>query len=581
MRPSRLHRLLAVGALVAVAVGLMATPAFAHAQLLSTEPVGGGTAGEAPKRVVLHFSEPVEISLGSIRVFDGDANRVATQPAAHPGGDARSVTVGLPALERGGYVVTWRVISADSHPVHGAFTFRVGPAVAGQSGDALARRLLAAQGGSAAVGALYAVIRFTAFAALVLLVGGFVFLARVWPAGATVAEARRLLWSAWGAAVAATALGIPAQGAYAAGLPLREMVSGTVISGVLDTRFGRVWAARLVLLVLFALVLVALGRRPEPEAEAEARAGAGQPMRPGLAAGGALLGAGLLLTPGLAGHAASQDLIPLAVASDLLHLGSVSLWLGGLVFLVACVLPRRRTDELAAVVPRFSRLAFAAVVVILATGTFQGWREVRSTAALTGTTYGRLLVIKVVLFTAMVALGGLSRRWVQARYRVPAMRLSPGPGAAAAGPDADTVSHLRRTVGAETVIAAVILAVTALLVSAEPARSALARPFSTELRTDQVLIDLTVDPAKAGPADLHFYTLSPAGAVQDVAELDVSLRLPDKQVGPLVVPVQRAGPGHFSAYGFELPLRGRWELEVVARLTEIDQVRATSTVPVR
>jgi copper transport protein len=583
MRPSRLHRMLAVGALAAVAVALMATPAFAHAQLLSTEPVGGGTAGDAPKRVVLHFSEPVEISLGSVQVFDGDANRVTTKPAAHPGGDARSVAVGLPALERGGYVVTWRVISADSHPVHGAFTFRVGPAVAGQTGDALARRLLAAQGGSTAVGALYAVIRFTAFAALVLLVGGFAFLARVWPAGAAVAEARRLLWSAWGAAVAATALGIPAQGAYAAGLPLRQMVSGTVISGVLDTRFGRVWGARLVLLALFALVLVALGRRPgtEAETEAEARAGAGQPMAPGLAAGGALLGVGLLLTPGLAGHAASQDLIPLAVTSDLLHLGSVSLWLGGLVFLAACVLPRRRADELAAVVPRFSRLAFAAVVVILATGTFQGWREVRSTAALTGTTYGRLLVIKVALFTAMVALGALSRRWVQARYRVPAMQLSPGPGAAAVDPDSETVSQLRRTVGAETVVAAAVLAVTALLVSAEPARSALARPFSTELRTDQVLIDLTVDPAKAGPADLHFYTLSPAGAVQDVAELDVSLRLPDKGVGPLVVPVQRAGPGHFSAYGFELPLRGRWELEVVARLTEIDQVRATATVPVR
>jgi copper transport protein len=564
MKPSRLKRVPVVGTLAMAAVVLLATPAFAHAQLVSTEPVGG-TAGEAPKRVVLHFSEAVEISLGSVRVFDGDANRVTTKPAVHPGGDARSVAVALPALEQGRYVVTWRVISADSHPVHGAFTFRVGPAVAGPGSDALERRLLAAQGGSTAVGALYALIRFTAFASLVVLVGGFAFLAWMWPAGTAVAGARRLLWWAWGAAVVATALGIPAQGAYAAGLPLGQMLSGTVVSGVLDTRFGRVWGARLLLLALFALVLAALYRRP----------------RTGLVVGGGLLGAGLLLTPGLAGHAASQDLIPLAIASDLLHLGSVSLWLGGLVLLTACVLPRRRAEELEAVVPRFSRLAFAAVVVILATGTFQGWREVRSTAALTGTTYGRLLVIKVALFTAMVALAALSRRWVQARYRVPAMRLSPGPGAAPADPGTGTVSQLRRTVGAEAVVAAAVLAVTALLVSAEPARSALARPFSTELRTAQILVDLTVAPAKAGPADLHFYTLSPAGAVQDVAELDVSLRLPDKQVGPLVVPVQRAGPGHFSAYGFEIPLRGRWELDVVARLTEIDQVRATATVPVR
>ncbi|MGH2651347.1 MAG: hypothetical protein ACRDHK_09070, partial [Actinomycetota bacterium] len=75
--------------------------------------------------------------------------------------------------------------------------------------------------------------------------------------------------------------------------------------------------------------------------------------------------------------------------------------------------------------------------------------------------------------------------------------------------------------------------------------------------------------------------LSPAGAVKDVAELTASFRLPDRDVGPLKVPMQRAGPGHFSAYGFELPLRGTWQLEVVARLTEFDQVRASADIPVR
>ena len=77
-----------------------------------------------------------------------------------------------------------------------------------------------------------------------------------------------------------------------------------------------------------------------------------------------------------------------------------------------------------------------AVATILVTGTFQGWREVRSTAALTGTTYGRLLMIKFGLFALMVALGALSRRFVQARYQVPATRLSFGPGAATADAEA-------------------------------------------------------------------------------------------------------------------------------------------------
>jgi copper transport protein len=226
-------------------------------------------------------------------------------------------------------------------------------------------------------------------------------------------------------------------------------------------------------------------------------------------------------------------------------------------------------------------MAFGAVIAILVTGTFQGWREVRSTAALTGTTYGRLLIVKVVLFALLVAIGGLSRRFVQARYRVPAARLSFGPGAATADPDGETVAQLRRTVGAETVIAAVVLAVTALLVNAQPARSALARPFSTEMRSEMVWVDVTVDPAKAGPAALHFYTLSPQGAVQEVQDLTASLTLPSDDVGPLTVPVQRAGPGHFSAYNFNLPLRGQWKLEVKALLSDIDQATVSTTIPVK
>jgi copper transport protein len=335
-----------------------------------------------------------------------------------------------------------------------------------------------------------------------------------------------------------------------------------------------VWAARLVLLGLTAAVLAFLCR---DRAETERQDGGRRP----LVAAGAVLGVALLLTPGLAGHAATQDLVPLALLSDVVHLVAVSLWLGGLALLAAAVLPRRPADELAVVVPRFSRLAFGAVITILVTGTFQGWREVRSTAALTDTTYGRLLIVKVALFALLVALGALSRRFVQARYRVPARQLSFGPGAATADPDSEAVARLRRTVGAETVIAVVVLAVTALLVNAQPARSALAKPFSTEMRSDMVLVDVTVDPAKTGPAAFHFYTLSPQGGQQEVQDLTASLTLPSQDVGPLSIPVQRAGPGHFSAYNFTIPLRGDWKLEVKALLSDIDEATVSTTVPVK
>jgi copper transport protein len=570
---------------------LTAAPASAHAVLESTEPVGGTAVATSPERVLLRFSEAVQIPPQAIRVFASPSGeQMDTGAAGRADGQSNAVAVKLPELDRGSYIVTWRVTSADAHPIHGAFTFVVGEAKVAEADAALVQKLLSSGGGDTAVGAVYAVIRFAAFAALVLLVGGFAFVALLWPAGAALVRTRRILWGAWAVALVTTAVGIPVQALYVAGLPISNVLSSSVRSAMFDDRFGQVWSARLLLLGLTAALLAFVFRRiPAKER---------QTVPPGLLAGGGLLAVGLLLTPGLAGHAATQDLVPLAIASDVLHVGAVSIWLGGLALLAVAMLPRRVADELAVVVPRFSRVAFGAVVTILVTGTFQGWRQVRSTAALTETTYGRLLIIKVVLFVMIVALGALSRRFVQARYQVPAARLSFGPGTATLGgsrrpdrgdtprppgadPDSEIVAGLRRTVGAETVIAIVVLAVTSLLVNAQPARSALAQPFSASMRTDMVLVDVTVDPAKTGPADFHLYTLSPQGGPQDVQELTATLTLPSQDVGPLKVPLTRAGPGHFSAYDFALPLRGDWKLEVKALLSDIDESTVSTTIPVK
>lgn len=567
-----MRRVLSAAGLVAIVLVAWAAPAGAHAALKTTEPAAATAVPEAPGRVLLRFTESVEASFGAIRVFDASGSRVEAGRAFHPSGQASAVALTLPSLERGSYVVTWRVISADSHPVHGAFTFRVGPAGGDEATQALARRLLAAGGGSAVVGALFTVSRFASFAALVLLVGGIAFVAVVWPGGARDQRVERVLRTAWATAVVATGAGIALQGAYAGALPLTDALRPAVVSAVLDTRFGRMSAARLVLLVL----VVPLWRLLRTSLSSDRSA-----LRLRLAAPAVLVGVGILLTLGLSGHAGAGDLIAVAALSDLVHVGAVSLWLGGLAVLALCALPRNDPDELAKVVPLFSSLAFASVVAIVASGSFQAWRQVGSFAALTTTTYGRLLLIKLALFTGLVAVGAVSRSWVRRRYRAPALALSPGPGAAVAESPATTVSRLRRSVGAEVVIAVVLLGITALLVNAQPARSAFAKPYSTDIEAKGLLINLNVDPAKAGPTDIHVYTLTPLGEVRDVEDVDALLRLEDRDIGPLKVPMRRAGPGHFVAYGFDVPITGIWKIEVIVLRSEIDQVRATTTVPVR
>ena len=125
-------RRLVVGAALAVVLVLVtAGPAAAHATLEATSPADGAHLDQAPNSVSLTFSEDVSAPLGAVRVFDAQGHRVDN-------GDVvardNTVTVGMNQVGDGGYIVTWRVISADSHPVNGAFTFTVGDGTAASSG---------------------------------------------------------------------------------------------------------------------------------------------------------------------------------------------------------------------------------------------------------------------------------------------------------------------------------------------------------------------------------------------------------------------------------------------------------------
>lgn len=555
--PRRLGAAIVLVTLVFVALATMvafATPASAHAELERTAPAAGAQLDTAPRAITLAFTERVEVAIGAIRVFDADAERLATSPPRHPRGQRDAVEVALTgALPDGAYVVTWRVTSADGHPVHGAFSFRVGEQRSGVTDERpLIERLLAADRGDAVVGAVFGVARAALFAGVIVSVGATVFVTVLWPAGWT--RARRMVIGAGVLAAIATVATLGLQGAYAGGLGLGDALRWSTVSSTLDTRYGTASLARLVLLVL-CVPLVAT--RPLRSAAAKVAAAAAA--------------IALLATIGWAGHAGSGTAVPLAMALDVVHLTAVAAWLGGLVTLAGFVLrggdvgadPAATVDTVA----RFSRLVVVALPVIVVTGMAQSARQVGSEAVLTAlreTDYGRLLVAKLALFAGLLALGLLSRRWVTRRARgTPDMRA------------------IKRSVTGEVAVAAAVIAVTAMLVNAVPAKTALALPFSTELEAGVLLVDVTIDPAKAGPTDVHVYTLTTAGAVAEVEELTATLALPSQDIAPLEVPLQRAGRGHFAAYGFDVPIRGTWRLTVAVRTNDIEQERASTDVRIR
>src|SRR3954471_5670687 len=127
-KPGRRRGLLAlVAALLAIAIALVpAGTASAHAELEGSTPADGSIVAQAPRSVTLTFSEGVSVRPDGVRVVDADGTRVDTSHAA-----ASSSVVRVPLkgnLAKGSYLVSWRVISADGHPVRGAFSFSIGKA---------------------------------------------------------------------------------------------------------------------------------------------------------------------------------------------------------------------------------------------------------------------------------------------------------------------------------------------------------------------------------------------------------------------------------------------------------------------
>jgi len=592
LRASRAHtprwRLGRGAAAVAVFVGILGglvAPAAAHAQLESTEPAAGAMLAKSPGRIVLHFGETVELQLGSIRVFDAAGKRVDSGTANHSPGDPHAVEIKVPSsLPAGGYVVTWRVISADSHPVHGAFTFQIGTTSTG--GAALrneAAGLLSQSAGSKTVGIAFGVIRFLVFASLALLIGGALFVTVIWPPGRAERRARRLLWWALAAAAAATVAGFALQGPYGAGLGLGSALKPSVVSGVWHTRFGHVYVARLALLALAAFVLGRLLRRPPDERI---------PVVELVVAGA--VAAALVATPGLAGHAATGSLVALAVPFDIVHVGGASVWFGGLVMVLLVVLPASRreaghaTSPLRLALPRFSQWALGAVIAIAISGGFAAWRQIGTLGAATTTPYGRVVVAKTAVFAVVLAVAAVSRSAVHGNLAIPGLgarqtrsgvggpapALSEGPGAMAVDPGTGGATKLRPAVGVEVVLIAVVLALSAALVNAQPAKQAYAKPFSTEVHAGPNLVDVTIDPAKAGPLAFHVYILTADGAQLDVPEVDATMSQASAGIEGLKVPLTKAGPGHFVASGFDVPIPGTWTVNILVRTSDIDEYNA-------
>ena len=571
----------AVTGMVGVLLGVLvwtAPAASAHATVSSTDPGQGSVVKTAPSQVSVVFDEAVEIQFGALRVFSPGGQRVDAGDVSHAPGHADTVTVGLKGgLAEGTYTVAWRVISADSHPVAGGFTFSIGkPSATSVSNANLSTS------GSRTVGVLFGVARWAAYLSFALLAGGAVFLFVCWPGGAVDRRVRVLLGAAWAGLVAATVASLGLNGPYGAGFGIGRVFDWAVLDASVKTRLGEALVVRLVLLALAAPVLVWVVRRL-PEATRTHRMIA--------TVAGSLLAVGTTATWAAADHASTGMQVPLALPVAVVHLMAMAVWLGGLTVLAAVLLPRGDMAVVRAAVPRFSGIAFGCVTVLAVTGTYQAWRQVGTLPALTSTAYGRLVLLKIGGFLLLIGLGYLARTWIADNLPDRAPRWVWLPAAASStkpsrSPKALELARLRRSVAVEVVVGACVLAFTAILVNAEPGRTAYAAPVNRSVAFDTGgpggtgTVNVIVDPAKAGSDTVHLYILDPTGQQHAVAEVDAALLLPSRQLGPLPIQLTNAGPGHYLA-ATTIPIAGAWQLRITVRTDDISETAVTIPVEVR
>jgi copper transport protein len=473
LRGSVVSRIFALVASLLI-VGVLGAPvASAHASVSSTSPEAGSTIDESPREVTITFDQGISVPNGGVRVLNEQAERIGVEKprvGAKPG-QTNTVSVAVPALRGGAYVVSWRAISEDGHPIRGAFTFRVGSGGDQAAVAKLARELLTNGKADPALSITMAIARALSFASMLILLGGvaYVVLLRSQAAG----DDRRVSRLITAAAITAGISGlvtILTFGPYAAGEGFGGLRDGTLLDDTIASNIGRSLLLRTVALAALGFLLARMLSPDRPRNPSAIAANTNTPLRTdqdhtaqgdltrdaiglapvrvlGTSLGLAAMGLSVVILglSTLIGHGTTGRWGLLGALATGAHLGAAATWIGLLVLVLAATTgtdqptqqridptstnvkqaaPSVRNQRVAptadgvlVLIERFSTLAFWSVAVLVLSGMVNGLRQIGTVQGLTSTKYGRLLLVKVGLVAVLVGLGWLSRTSL-ARRRV-------------------------------------------------------------------------------------------------------------------------------------------------------------------
>ena len=544
--------------IVAVAAAVMLpAAAWAHAVIVRTTPLPSSIVNRPPPVVLLKYSEAVEPRFAIVSVTNANGKQQIAGSPRRSASDPTTLVVPLHRLSQGWYLVYWRVISVDGHPVRGAFNFAVGP-----NPGPIPQFPVPSISETAATPSLVTA-RSIVFVSVMAAIGLFILrIATARPVVRRVSETRlRAVTISFAIASAVALIAIPIYIDMAtAQFALRSAFDlGNVVPLLRDSAFGRGF---LDLELTFALFVLAAGLaiwvdRPEREHRSIAEL---------LALAGALLAAAAtLMIPGLSGHAAQTAPRGVSVALDWLHLTAGSIWVGGLIGLLVLWLSlpvARRVAGLVVCVPRFSNTAFVSVLALIGSGIGASIIHLPTLASLWQTSYGKALLVKIGLLSAALLLA--SGNLLRTKPRLAAYDRRPELAGGAA-------VLLRRLVSGETFLVVAAIVTASVLSSLPPpakalasAGSALAKvgpgPVASTVKSNGYTIQLRVSPNKAAAPNTFALSIRKNGKSLRKATVVGGFSMLDMEMGTQSHVLRETSPGVYTLSAPALVMVGHWGL---------------------
>lgn len=520
------------GAIVIMAAFALASAAWGHAALVGSEPADRAVVAQSPAEIKLIFNEPVSPLRLRLIGPSGRIDELSRSTALN-----NTLSVGMPAaLAIGTHVLSWRVISADGHPVGGAIVFSVGEPSATPP----------MQPRSTADRSLQLAIWFAKLVIYVGLffgVGGTAYSA--WIATAPLSRfVQRAIVVALQTGFIAAVISVGLQGADAMDLPLSQLRQTSHWIAGFTTSYG---ASASVAAGAFAVALCA----------AEAHA-----LRRWLAAL-ALAGVGAALA--LSGHASAAAPQLLMRPAVFLHALAVAFWVGALLPLASAM---RSADTRAQELSRFSRAIPAAVVVLVATGLALAVVQLGTLAALWSTAYGLLLSGKLALVAVLLAIGAVNRYALTPRI--------------VAG-DSGSARRLAASIAIEVGLVVAIFGVVAGWRFTPPPRTLLAvaqSPIQVHIHAARAMADLRFDPVRGRGETVTIALWNENFGPLAAKEVALVLAKPDAGIEPIRLAASHVAETTWRVEGLTIPVSGRWRVRVEALIDDFDKIALEDEVEV-